>query len=155
MKHFFLFISCLILVTLGGCRAKRELKASEWHAQSSELEVQSRKIDSLSTSMAERKTIRIEYYQPEAYSADTVSQHSIGIGAVKSIVIETEKSGCWSAITATDSVVEVKNVSESDFKSVDESQAKERFNTLPLAVCIASLIVAACSFILYRRRKKA
>lgn len=149
MKHFFLFISCLILVTLGGCRAKRELKASEWHAQSSELEVQSRKIDSLSTSMAERKTIRIEYYQPEAYSADTVSQPSIGIGAVKSIVIETEKSGCWSAITATDSVVEVKNVSESDFKSVDESVERTK-DTLPLMVGIIALIVAVCCLITYK-----
>lgn len=137
------------MVTLGGCRAKRELKASEWHAQSSELEVQSRKIDSLSTSMAERKTIRIEYYQPEAYSADTVSQPSIGIGAVKSIVIETEKSGCWSAITATDSVVEVKNVSESDFKSVDESVERTK-DTLPLMVGIIALIVAVCCLITYK-----
>ena len=47
---------------LAGCRAKMELKASERREQTSGIGVELRRVDSLWSSIAERKTVRIEFY---------------------------------------------------------------------------------------------
>ena len=47
---------------LAGCRAKKELKASERREQTSGIGVELRRVDSLWSSIAERKTVRIEFY---------------------------------------------------------------------------------------------
>ncbi len=47
---------------LAGCRAKKELKTSERREQTSGIGVELRRVDSLWSSIAERKTVRIEFY---------------------------------------------------------------------------------------------
>ena len=63
-KHCFLmiimFLGCAVLPA--GCRAKKELKASERREQTSGIGVELRRVDSLWSSIAERKTVRIEFY---------------------------------------------------------------------------------------------
>lgn len=74
------------------------------------------------------------------------------LGAVRRVTVETRQDATAARIVR-DSVCEHREIAESDFKSVDASEAKVRFGTLPLAIGIAALLVAACCFILYNRRK--
>ena len=156
MRNYFAHMAILVLaVTLGGCRAKREMKASEWHGQSSQLEVQLRKTDSVSLSEHFFSNITIDFFPPDSallglQPAQAGSAGTVTLGAVRRVTVETRQNTAVTHVAA-DTVSERLRHVESDSKSVETSSSKP--SALPVAVGIAALMVAVCSFILYNRRK--
>lgn len=149
------------MVSAESCRSRRETQRVIAHGLQLEADLESRHLDSVFLSKSIDVVYSIDFYPPSdsacpinVSAIQAGSVQPMTLGAVRRVTVETRQDATATRIIR-DSVCEHRELSESDFKSVDESQAKERFNTLPLAVGIASLIVAACSFILYRRRKKA
>ena len=62
---------------LTGCRASKESKARSERADKSEIGVELRKADSLWSSIAERLTMKIEFYPPSGYN-----ECDLGIGTL-------------------------------------------------------------------------
>ena len=54
----------LIGLVLAGCRAQREVNTRQIRTHTDEIGVELRRVDSLWSSLAERMTVRIEYYAP-------------------------------------------------------------------------------------------
>lgn len=162
MRIVFLYMILCLFMT--GCRMNKESKVSRSRVYADEIGMVLRRVDSLSGTMSEKRYLTIDFYPPTddlstgnpipaAPSAifSSAAQGG-GFGAVKRIEILDEKNECMSAISGMDSDVERK-IAESDFESVDESVEKKK-NTLPLDIGLAALLVAACSFILYKRRNR-
>jgi hypothetical protein len=78
MRKDFLFIMFLIWMGfLAGCRASKESKARNERTAESEIGVELRKADSLWSSIAERLTMKIEFYPPSGYN-----ECDLGIGTL-------------------------------------------------------------------------
>ena len=90
MKRIFFVIMFLIWMGfLAGCRASKESKARSERTAESEIGVELRKADSLWSSIAERLTMKIEFYPQlgdfgtsghETEGLQTIIQKSLGIG---------------------------------------------------------------------------
>lgn len=89
MKHFHVIMILIWLGFLAGCRASKESKARSERTAESEIGVELRKADSLWSSIAERLTMKIEFY-PQlgdfgtsghgTEGPQTIIQKSLGIG---------------------------------------------------------------------------
>ncbi len=162
MRNVFLHIVLVLL--LAGCRANKVTKAQDSRVQTDEACTELRRTDSLWSSATARKTIRIEFYEPQdtllpiAHFSEcpflTVKDFGLprlsptiteagAFGAVKSIEILDEKTECMSAISGMDSVVERK-IAESENKSetVDEISGKEN-NFESMVKSIKMLLIGA------------
>lgn len=81
MRKDFLFIMFLIWMGfLAGCRASKESKARIERTAESEIGVELRRVDSLWSSIAERLTMKIEFYPPMPGNVETPTTEDLGIG---------------------------------------------------------------------------
>lgn len=163
-------IIALGLVFLAGCRAHLETRASVVRSSACEIGVELRRVDSLWSSLAEKHSIKIEYYpilpqlqgpgKPATGSplpADSSSSmlglgrpsgrlDGGGFGSVKSIEITTEKTEDRSSITAADSVVQQKAQSEETRQRERATEARHDNGT----VLIVSVVAAVAIVVLIR-----
>ena len=145
------------MVSAESCRSRRETQRVIAHGLQLEADLEARHLDSVSLSESFFHNVIIEFYPPTTDSACHIgsaiqagSESPMIHGAVRRVTVETRQDATATRIVM-DSVSEHRELAESDFKSVETS--RETTNTLPLAIGIAALLVAACAFILYNRRK--
>lgn len=106
--------------SLVGCRAKLDTSRQETRRQTDEIGVVLRRVDSLSSTIAERQNVKIVFYEPctigpgepaPAAPAATIVGDALcgsaggGIGAVKSIEITKEVSVSTGSTTLIDSTL--------------------------------------------------
>ena len=152
-----MFLSLL----LAGCRAQLDTSRQEQRRHYDEIGVVLRRLDSLSSTIAERQYFKIEYYEPHASekpgkpvkeaaapaaSNSMPATHAVGggMGAVKSIEFSTERTEDRSVITAVDSVADQKTA-ESESRNEDKSVGARQDN----GTVIGLAIVAAVAVIVY------
>lgn len=154
MKTIRMSVLLCIMLVLTCCKSRRDVVETASRDMWQEINLEMRRIDSVSVENEIYRRVEIDYYFPPLDSAQDVSRateaESDRRGAVQRVVVETgQKSLLSRCVADTTSVSEVK--AESDFKSV-EAVSKEN-NTLPLMVAIVALSVAVCFLISYRRHK--
>ena len=64
MRRTFFFIFTLFLVSVVGCRASREVQTTQQRHQSSNIDVEAHRLDSLWSLLVEQYHVHIEYYAP-------------------------------------------------------------------------------------------
>ncbi|MBQ8959495.1 MAG: hypothetical protein IJ057_13515 [Bacteroidales bacterium] len=177
MRRTFFFIFTLFLVSVVGCRASREVQTTQqWH-QSSNIDVEAHRLDSLWSLLVERYHVHIEYYTPnEVRQPETDTTKSLqslvkanwpvaaprstkpadgvgldpiwggigGLGAVKSIDIEAERTQSEQSLSQADSTAVSKTESESAQKTEKASEARQDNGTV-----IGVAIVFAVGLIVY------
>lgn len=153
MRNLYIIVF-LFLMILPSCRSRKDVVSTTSRDLWQEINLEMRRIDSVSVENEIYRRVEIDYYFPPLDSAQDVSRateaESDRRGAVQRIVVETgQKSLLSRCVADTTSVSEVK--AESDFKSVEANSVKK--NNLPLAIAIASLAAAVCSLLLYSRKK--
>lgn len=184
MKRIFFVIMFLIWMGfLAGCRTSKESKARSERTDRSEIGVELRKADSLWSSIAERLTMKIEFYPleysigngtPTAFTGASLPAAPCstvpagvanplpwqaqgvgagGMGAVKSIEITTEKTEDRSVITATDSVLEQKTATTETRQEEKASEARHDNGTV-IGVAIVAAVSALVYFLLKQFLKK-
>ena len=145
-----------MVVFLSSCRTNLERKASESYRHAEEIGVVLRRLDSLSSTIAERQHIKIEFYEPQGPEMPNTGKESLtpaatsatcpgnasqtgsvggGVGAVKSIEITTEAEASTHSNTLTDS--------SSVFKTDDAATRQEDKKTETRQDNGTVLIVAA------------
>lgn len=154
MKIMRMTVLLCIMLVLTCCKSRRDVVETASRDMWQEINLEMRRIDSVSVENEIYRRVEIDYYFPPLDSAQDVSRateaESDRRGAVKRVVVETgQKSLLSRCVADTTSVSEVK--AESDFKSVEANSVKK--NNLPLAIAIASLAAAVCSLLLYSRKK--
>ena len=156
MKYFLNIIFWFMVVFLSSCRTNLERKASESYRHAEEIGVVLRRLDSLSSTIAERQHIKIEFYEPQGPEMPNTGKESLtpaatsatcpgnasqtgsvggGVGAVKSIEITTEAEASTHSNTLTDS--------SSVFKTDDAATRQEDKKTETRQDNGTVLIVAA------------
>ena len=145
-----------MVVFLSSCRTNLERKASESYRHAEEIGVVLRRLDSLSSTIAERQHIKIEFYEPQGPEMPNTGKESLtpaapsatclgnasptgsvggGVGAVKSIEITTEAEASTHSNSLTDS--------SSVFKTDDAATRQEDKKTETRQDNGTVLIVAA------------
>lgn len=151
MKRFFTFI-LLVLMICGGCRSRKETHVVSRSDLQSAASLEARHLDSVSLSDNFFKYVNIEFFPPDSarHTTQTGEGEAVPLGALRRVTVTTGQSSTVTHVVA-DTASARTEIVESDFKSVETSRKTD--NTLPLAVGIVALIVAACSLILYNRGK--
>ena len=145
MKYILNFLVLIMIAT--GCRCHRDATRETRHEATELARMEYRKIDSVWSSMSDRETIRVCYYPCDSVCTAIGETPKPSIRSIE-IIRETVAEDIKRA--ETDSV-STNHRTETDFKSVET--IRETTNTLPLAIGIAALLVAVCSFISYKRRE--
>lgn len=168
MKSFLPILLFLELIFLAGCRAGVETSRFKTRTSIDEIGVELRRVDSLWSSFAEKTTYKIEFYPPISDSSSVLPPHSApaanglanaaplggvtgAIGAVKSVEFSTERNEDRSSITATDSVVEQKNVDQEALQKEASSEARQDNGTVTIVSVVAA--AAVLLLIIYLSRK--
>ena len=145
------------MVSAESCRSRRETQRVITHDLQLEADLESRHLDSVFLSKSIDVVYSIDFYPPSdsacpinVSAIQAGSVQPMTLGAVRRVTVETRQDATATRIVM-DSVAEHRELAESDFKSVETS--RETTNTLPLAIGIAALLLAACAFIVYNRRK--
>lgn len=151
MKRFFTFI-LLVLMFCGGCRSRHETQRVARSDMRLEAVLEARHLDSVSLSDNFFKYVNIEFFPPDSarHTIQTGEGEAVPLGALRRVTVTTGQSSTVTHVVA-DTASARTEIVESDFKSVETSRKTD--NTLPLAVGIVALIVAACSLILYNSGK--
>ena len=174
-----LVLSVCLDFLLAGCRAKKELKASERREQTSEIGVELRRVDSLWSSIAERKTVRIEFYPqtdiqatrqglngskncPEA--APCLANHPIDscprasrdgnegwLGAVKSIEVTTESGTSTGAVAAVDSTLQAEKHSAETRQTEKASVLRHDNGTVLIVSVVAGVVLLLALIIIIKK----
>lgn len=153
MRNLYIIVF-LFLMILPSCKSRRDVVETASRDMWQEINLEMRRIDSVSVENEIYRRVEIDYYFPPSDSAQDVSRateaESDRRGAVQRVVVETgQKSLLSRCVADTTSVSEAR--AESDFKSVEANSVKK--NNLPIALAIASLSAAVCSLLLYSRKK--
>lgn len=171
MKNFLCFIILWFLVGfLTGCRAKLDTSRQESQRHIDEIGVVLRRLDSLGSTIAERQHIKIEFYpleygpgkpenlpatgSPQAAPYSTLPAANVGlgdniplgggIGAVKSIEIDTERDATTTSTSAVDSTAVFKTEQEATLQGEKSVGARQDNGTV-----IGLAIVAAVAILVY------
>jgi hypothetical protein len=134
-----------------------------------EIGVVLRRVDSLSSTIAERYNFKIEFYPleygpgkpaTEAAPCSTMPADSLGLaptmggvggmGAVKSIEISTERTEDKAAITAMDSVSETKTATKATLQKETSSETRHDNGTVLIVAIVAGLVVFALAWLLLK-----
>lgn len=153
MSKIFLVILCLIfMVSADGCRSRREAQRVTRSDLSLEAVLEARHLDSVSLSDNFFEQVIFEFFPPDSarHTIQTGEGEVVPLVALRRVTVATGQSSTVTHVVADTVSARTERI-ESDFKSVETS--RETNNTLPLAIGIAALLLAACAFILYNRRK--
>lgn len=151
------------LAMLCGCRCGRHVATDFTHTDIAAIDVRSRSLFQLWDTVAERQTIRIEYYEPTALGSlawehqdGSVLPPSADVGgdiptvaggrepSIKSIEIVTERNSCSSMTTMKDSANVSQNYTKETLQQEVDSEARQDNGTL-----IGIAVVAAVALLLY------
>lgn len=169
MRKLLPFLGCLCFLILSGCRCGR-VSSSAYHRTASDLiDARSRSVSQLWDSLAERQTIRIEYWWPyptgsESYApdcmplADSTNAASIvgrdfaggpggGAPAIKSIEIVTERHSGSSMTSSADSSVTARASTEEARQSEQSSEARHDNGAVAI-VAVAVTFAALCYWLI-------
>lgn len=170
MKYFRIIIIWFLVVFLSSCRANLERKASESYRHAEEIGVVLRRLDSLSSTIAERQHIKVEFYPLSEYSGwpiptpdtDTAAQigpserkarfgDGGGIGAVKSIEIikETEASTHSNMLTDSSSVFKTDDAAT---RQEDKKTEAKQDNGTVLIVAVAAAVVLILALLIILKK---
>ena len=171
MKYFrYIIIFWFLVGFLTGCRAKLDTSRQESQRHIDEIGVVLRRLDSLGSTIAERQHIKIEFYpleygpgnpenlpttgSPQAAPSGTMPAANVGlgdniplgggIGAVKSIEIDTERDATTTSTSAVDSTVVFKTEQEATRQGEKSVGARQDNGTV-----IGLAIVAAVAILVY------
>lgn len=166
MKYFrYIIIFWFLGGFLFGCRSKLDTSRQESQRHVDEIGVVLRRLDSLGSTIAERQHIKIEFYptsdnslgspaigtsvptDPTATSLGNASQTGSvggGIGAVKSIEIDTERDVTTTATSAVDSTAVFKTEQEATLQKQKASETRQDNGTV-----IGLAVVAAVAILVY------
>ena len=166
MKYFrYIIIFWFLGGFLFGCRSKLDTSRQESQRHVDEIGVVLRRLDSLGSTIAERQHIKIEFYptsdnslgspaigtsvptDPTATSLGNASQTGSvggGIGAVKSIEIDTERDVTTTATSAVDSTAVFKTKQEATLQKQKASETRQDNGTV-----IGLAVVAAVAILVY------
>lgn len=156
---------------LAGCRAKLESSRQESQRHVDEIGVVLRRLDSLGSTIAERQHIRIEFYptsnslgspangtsvptDPTATSLRDASQTGCvggGIGAVKSIEIDTEREANTTATSAVDSTAVFKTEQESASQKETATEHRNDNGTWFILAVVAAVAFIVLVLILVKK----
>lgn len=175
MRRTFFFILFLSLISVAGCCASREVHTLQQQHQSSNIDVEAHRLDSLWSLLVERYHVHVEFFNPnevrQPYTDTTGSPQSLtkatqqgtaprstkpadglaldpswggigGLGAVKSIDIEAERTQSEQSLSQADSTAVCKTESESAQQTEKQAEARQDNGTWAIVS-----IVAAVAFI--------
>lgn len=172
MKYFLNIIFWFMVVFLSSCRANLERKASESYRHAEEIGVVLRRLDSLSSTIAERQHIKVEFYPLSEYSGwpiptpdtdtDTAAQigpserkarfgDGGGIGAVKSIEIIKETEASTHSNTLTDSSSVFKTDDAATRQEDKKTEAKQDNGTVLIVAVAAAVVLILALLIIIRK----
>lgn len=172
MKYFRIIIIWFLVVFLSGCRANLERKASESYRHAEEIGVVLRRLDSLSSTIAERQHIKIEFYEPQGPEMPNTGKESLtpaapsatslgnasptgsvggGVGAVKSIEISTEAEASTHSNTLTDSS-SVFKTDDAATRQEDKKTESKQDNGTVLIVAVAAAVVLILALLIIIRK---
>ena len=158
MKRLLPVILLSFILILPGCRCGRHATSDFARTDTTALDLSARSYSFLRDTLAERQTIRIEYYYPYFLGglsqADTVppaaevggskpSGSGGGVPAIKSIEIVSERSSGSSQTSTTDSTRLSRTSTKETLQEEAASEARQD-NTTVLIVCVvgAALVLA-------------
>lgn len=158
----------LFLVVAAGCRCERQTSSFSHRTDAGLIDVRSRSLSQLWDTLAEKQTIRIEYYEPTALgslawepqegsvlppSADVGGNNPTVAGgrepSVKSIEITTERNSCSSMTTINDSTNVSQNANTETLQQEAASEARQDNGTWATIA-----VVAAVAFLCYLTLKE-
>lgn len=184
MKKNLYIILVLSLVILAGCRASREVHTTQQQHQSSNIDVEAHRLDSLWSLLVERYHVHVEFFNPNEVrqpNTDTTgnplsltkatqqgtapsstkpadglalnpSWEGIGgLGAVKSIDIEAERTQSEQSLSQADSTAVSKTESESAQQTEKQAEARQDNGTWAILAVAAAVTVIVIVLILIRK----
>lgn len=189
MRKYFLFIILFLsLVIFAGCRASREVHTTQQQRQSSKIDVEAHRLDSLCSLLIERYNVHVEFFNPnevrQPYTDNTGSPQSLtkatqqgtapsttkpadglglapswggigGLGAVKSIVIEAERTQSEQSLSQADSTAVFKTESESAQQTEKRAEARQDNGTWAIVSVVAAVaFIVALIIVLKKFTKK-
>ena len=186
-RTFFFIFTFFELVSVVGCRASREVQTTQQRHQSSNIDVETHRLDSLWSLLVERYHVHIEYYapnevrQPETDTTKSLQSPAkanwpvaaprstkpddgvgldplwggiVGLGAVKSIDIEAERTQSEHSLSQADSTAVCKTESESAQKTEKASQARQDNGTWAILDIVAAVAIIIALAIVLRKFTK-
>ena len=169
MKYFRVIIFLVLVGFLSGCRANLERKASESYRHSEEIGVVLRRLDSLSSTFAERQHIKVEFYPLcSEYSGwpipttDTAAKigpsgrtarfgDGGGVGAVKSIEIFTETEASTHSNALTDSSSVFKTDDAATLQEDKKTETKQDNGTVLIVTVVAAVVLLLALLIIIKK----
>lgn len=157
---------------LSGCRSKLETSRDHSRQLTEEIGVVLRKADSLSSTLAEKQNVKIEFYPPTYFNPSTnTSNHSSpadptasslggnspmggiagGMGAVKSIEITNERNTSSSSASQTDSTAVSKTEEADETHKDTRTEARQDNGTVATVSIVAALLVLALAWLFIKK----
>ena len=157
---------------LSGCRSKLETSRDHSRQLTEEIGVVLRKADSISSTIAEKQHIKIEFYPPDnslyhnlSSESDCVSQPckapassgvpnlsgDIGLGQVKSIEITNERNTSSSSASQTDSTAVSKTEEADETHKDTHTEARQDNGTVATVSIVAALLVLALAWLFIKK----
>ena len=177
MKYFHVIIFWFMVGFLSGCRAKLDTSSQYSYRHADEIGVVLQRLESLSSTIAERQDFKIEFYPPSEYCVGSLGSPGIGtsvptdptatslgnasqtgsvgggIGAVKSFEFSTEKTEDVSDMRATDSVLHQKTAT-TETNDEDKSVGARQDNGTIIGLAIVAAVALLVFFLLKSFLKK-
>jgi len=191
MRRTFFFILFLSLISVAGCRTSREVNTTQQQHQSSNIDVEAHRLDSLWSLLIERYRVHVEFFNPnevlpqnnqESTNLWTTNQSTKetqqgtapsttkpadglglapswggigGLGAVKSIVIEAERTQSEQSLSQADSTAVFKTESESAQQTEKRAEARQDNGTWAIVSVVAAVaFIVALIIVLKKFTKK-
>lgn len=158
----------LLCAIVSGCRCERIMASDLQRTDTGTIDVRFRSLTQLRDSLAERQTIRIEYYPPDIdfngafASADTTDTSSnLGsvppcntggvVPAIKSIEIVSERNSGSFLETAKDSSMLSQTSTKESQQKERSSEARHDNGAVAIVSVVGALVVLAIFFIIAKR----
>lgn len=174
MKYFrYIIIFWFLGGFLFGCRSKLDTSRQESQRHVDEIGVVLRRLDSLGSTIAERQHIKIEFYpleygpvNPESVSPSTAPCSTMpadslglapswggfgGMGAVKSIEIDTERDATTTATSAVDSTSVFKTEQEATLQKQKASETRQDNGTIAIVSVVAAVVFILALLIIIKK----
>lgn len=182
-----LFIILFLSLVLAGCRASREVHTTQQQHQSSNIDVEAHRLDSLWSLLVERYRVHVEFFNPnevlpqnnqESTNLWTTNQSTKatqqgtapsstkpadglaldpswggigGLGAVKSIDIEAERTQTEQSLSQADTTAVSKTETKATLQEDKTTVARQDNGTWAIVSVVAAVAVIVLVLILIRK----